>query len=145
VWRGADRGGREDARRRHAAGDALREVTRADEPEPEHLRRRGRGRRHGLRRRRHCEGSEEEEEEEEAEKNGVDVEGRFRGLIMLTSWMAVGATRRCPGSPEVGARSGGAGNCAAVARLRCIFFLGGFCSSLGRGPRSPRSAAPTNI
>lgn len=67
MWRGADRGGREDARRRHAAGDALREVTRADEPEPEHLRRRGRGRRHGLRRRRHCEGSEEEEEEEEAE------------------------------------------------------------------------------
>jgi hypothetical protein len=84
VWRGADRGGREDARRRHAAGDALREVTRADEPEPEHLRRRGRGRRHGLRRRRHCEGSEEEEEEEEAEKNGVDVEGRFRGLIICS-------------------------------------------------------------
>lgn len=52
--------------------------------------------------------------------------------------MAVGATRRCPGSPEVGARSGGAGNCAAVARLRCIFFFWvGFARHLAGGPEAP--------
>jgi len=56
VGRGADGGGREDARRRHAAGDALGQVSRADETQaervPVHGRRRGW---HGLdRRRRHC-------------------------------------------------------------------------------------------
>lgn len=56
VGRGADGAGREDARRRHAAGDALGQVARADEAQAERVPVRGRGGcRHGLeRRRRHC-------------------------------------------------------------------------------------------
>lgn len=59
VGRGADGGGREDARRRHAAGDALGQVARADEAQtervPVHSRRRRRRGWHRLdRRRRHC-------------------------------------------------------------------------------------------
>jgi hypothetical protein len=38
VGRGADGGGREDARRRDAAGDALGEVARADEAQAERIR-----------------------------------------------------------------------------------------------------------
>jgi len=57
VGRGADGGGREDARRRHAAGDALGQVARADEAQAERVPVHGRRSRgwHGLdRRRRHC-------------------------------------------------------------------------------------------
>lgn len=60
VGSGADGGGREDARRRDTAGDALGQVTRADEAQAEGIPVHGRGRRCGLeRRRRHCEEGDE--------------------------------------------------------------------------------------